>query len=71
MERHKPGSMAVIPLVAALLGLALLIVAAVLFINSRGFGYDFVAYDAAARRIAEGAPLYLVGHGGAISPGAV
>ncbi|MBA3236308.1 MAG: DUF2029 domain-containing protein, partial [Chloroflexi bacterium] len=53
------GSMAVIPLVAATLGLALLIVAAVLFANSRGFGYDFVAYDAAARRIAAGAPLYL------------
>ncbi len=58
MERHKPGSLAVIPLVAALLGLALLIVAAVLFVNSRGFGYDFVAYDAAARRIAEGVSLY-------------
>jgi hypothetical protein len=46
---------------AATLGLVVLGLAAVAFVNSHGFGYDFRAYDAAARRIAEGGPLYLPG----------
>lgn len=33
--------------------------ASLTFIGSRGYGYDFAAYDAAARRIVEGAALYL------------
>lgn len=59
MERIKLGAIAVAPIVAAAVGVLLLASAAMVFVNSRGFGYDFVAYDAAARRIVQGAPLYL------------
>ena len=59
MERIKLGMIAVAPIVAATAGLLLLASATMVFVNSRGFGYDFVAYDAAARRIVEGTPLYL------------
>jgi len=48
-----------VALVAAALGLGLMGVALVIFIGSAGNGYDFVAYDAAARRILAGEPLYL------------
>ena len=41
------------------LGVMVVILAAGAFSGSRGFGYDFRAYDEAARRIAGGAPLYL------------
>lgn len=43
----------------ALAGTAILAVASVSFQGSRGYGYDFAAYDAAARRIVDGLPLYL------------
>ena len=59
MERIKLGMIAVAPIVAATVGLLLLASATMVFVNSRGFGYDFVAYDAAARRIVQGTPLYL------------
>ncbi|MEX1173135.1 MAG: glycosyltransferase family 87 protein [Chloroflexota bacterium] len=45
--------------IAAAVGAAVLVAAAVLFVNSRGFGYDFAAYHAAALRLLDGAPLYL------------
>ena len=46
--------------VIALVGVALVVLslAIVVFVDSSGFGYDYAAYDAAARRIVEGLPLY-------------
>jgi Glycosyltransferase family 87 len=49
------------PLVAAGLGLLILVVAWVAFQGSEGFAYDFAAYHAAARRVLAGDPLYLPG----------
>ena len=43
-----------LPWLLAALAAAVLVVSAVLFISSSGFGYDFLAYDAAARRLAAG-----------------
>jgi hypothetical protein len=45
----------------ATLGLIVLALAVQVFVNSVGFGYDYRAYDAAARRIASGDPIYLAG----------
>jgi hypothetical protein len=47
------------PIVVAGFGILVLALAAVTFINSEGFGYDFRAYDIAARRVAAGSALYL------------
>jgi hypothetical protein len=49
------------PFVIAVIGLAVLGLATTFFVNSEGFGYDYLAYDGAARRVAAGAPLYLPG----------
>lgn len=47
------------PFVLAAVGLLVLVLACTFFVNSEGFGYDYLAYDGAARRIAAGEPLYL------------
>jgi hypothetical protein len=49
------------PFVIAAVGLAALGVAMTFFVKSEGFGYDYLAYDGAARRVGSGAPLYLPG----------
>jgi hypothetical protein len=49
------------PFASAVVGAIVLATAVVIFVNSRGFGYDYAAYDAAARRIASGVALYLPG----------
>jgi hypothetical protein len=49
------------PFVVAVIGLVVLGLATTFFVNSQGFGYDYLAYDSAARRVAAGAPLYLPG----------
>jgi hypothetical protein len=49
------------PFLLASFGLLVLAVAVTLFVGSEGFGYDFRAYDAAARRVATGASPYLPG----------
>ena len=59
-----------LPWLLAALAAAVLVVSAVLFISSSGFGYDFLAYDAAARRLAAGAPLYPPGTAEAYNSGA-
>ena len=59
MDRLPDGVRALAPAVAATVGFVLLSLAVVMFIGSDGFGYDYVAYDDAARRIADGRPLYL------------
>ena len=46
------------PIVLGAFGLVMLLLAARSFIGSAGFGYDFDAYYAAARRLATGEPLY-------------
>jgi hypothetical protein len=47
-----------LPFMLGAAGLAAIAVAIPIFIGSPGFGYDYTAYDAAARRLASGAPLY-------------
>jgi hypothetical protein len=49
------------PFLVASIGLLVLGVASTFFMKSDGFGYDYLAYDGAARRIAAGEPLYLPG----------
>ena len=49
----------VAPYLLCAIGLLVLVAGAVAFIGSPGYGYDYAAYDAAARRIASGQPLYL------------
>jgi Glycosyltransferase family 87 len=65
-ERVTAGA----PFASAVVGAILLVLAAVIFVNSRGFGYDYAAYDAAARRIASGVALYLPGTAEAYARGA-
>lgn len=49
------------PIIVAALGILVLALAVTFFVDSEGFGYDFRAYDSAARRVAAGEPLYLAG----------
>lgn len=58
------------PWLLAALGVAVLVTSAFLFIGSTGFGYDYLAYDDAARRLAAGAPLYPPGTAEAYNSGA-
>lgn len=46
------------PIVLGAFGLVILLLAARSFVTSSGFAYDYQAYDAAARRITAGQPLY-------------
>jgi hypothetical protein len=59
MDRPRRRALEVAAPVAAVLGAMLLVVALGIFIGSAGFGYDFAAYDGAARRILAGNALYL------------
>src|SRR5260221_13610674 len=58
------------PFVVGGVGLAFLLLEAMGFIGSPGFGYDFSAYDLAARRVAAGQPLYPAGVAEAYASGA-
>jgi hypothetical protein len=49
----------VAPYLLCAIGLLVLVAGAVALIGSPGHGYDYSAYDAAARRIASSQPLYL------------
>jgi hypothetical protein len=59
MERPGRPVAAVLPIVGATLGAILLVGAFLSLVDSRAFGYDFGAYDAAARRVVAGEPLYV------------
>jgi len=59
-----------LPFVLGAAGIIAILVAIPIFIGSPGFGYDFAAYDAAARRLAGGAPLYPPGTAEAYNAGA-
>ncbi|HEY5437034.1 MAG TPA: hypothetical protein VIK13_17535, partial [Candidatus Limnocylindrales bacterium] len=59
-----------LPWLLAAVGVAVLVVSAFMFIGSTGFGYDYMAYDAAARRLAAGLPLYPPGTASAYNSGA-
>lgn len=59
-----------LPWLLAAVGVAVLLVSAFMFIGSTGFGYDYMAYDAAARRLAAGLPLYPPGTASAYNSGA-
>lgn len=58
------------PWLLAALGVAIFVAASFLFIGSPGFGYDYLAYDSAARRLAEGGLLYPPGTAEAYNSGA-
>jgi len=51
-------------------GVVAILVAIPIFIGSPGFGYDYSAYDMAARRLASGGPLYPPGTAEAYNAGA-
>jgi hypothetical protein len=71
MARRYTAALArLTPWLAAALGVAVLVAAAFLFIGSTGFGYDYLAYDAAARRLVAGEPLYPPGTAEAYNSGA-
>ena len=59
MDRVGARVVAAAPFAAAAVGAVVLAFAVLVFIGSRGFGYDFAAYDEAARRISAGASVYL------------
>jgi hypothetical protein len=59
MGRTRLGRREVLALTAAIIGAVVLGLAMTIFVGSAGFGYDFAAYDSAARRLAAGEPLYL------------
>jgi hypothetical protein len=59
MERMAARAREIAPLVAVVFGAVVLSLAIMVFVDSAGFGYDYVAYDSAARRIVAGEPLYL------------
>jgi hypothetical protein len=59
MDRSGSSRLDVAAWVVAGLGGAVLTVALLIFMSSAGWGYDFAAYDAAARRLLAGEPLYL------------
>lgn len=67
MRPRRPA--APLSLAAAVAGLAILGIAAFIFVGSAGFGYDFEAYHAAARRILEGDRLYDPGTASAYAAG--
>jgi hypothetical protein len=51
------------------LGVVVVVAASYVFIDSLGFGYDFLAYEAAARRLVAGEPLYPPGAAEAYNAG--
>ena len=61
MTRYVQAARGSAPVIVVALGLVVLGLAVQVFVNSSGFGYDFRAYDGAARRIAGGEALYLPG----------
>jgi hypothetical protein len=58
MAPNFPSTARLVPFLLGAIGVGVLALAAVGFIRSSGFAYDFAAYDLAARRLAAGGPLY-------------
>lgn len=61
LELYVAAARTSAPLAVAALGILILGLASTMLIGSEGFGYDYLAYDAAARRVGAGEPLYLPG----------
>lgn len=61
LTRYLAAIRTLAPVLAVVLGAAVLGLAVLVFINSTGFGYDFRAYDSAARRVGAGEPVFLPG----------
>lgn len=59
MDRLGTRLLAIGPVVAAAVGALVLAMAVFVFVGSRGFGYDFAAYDDAARRLVVGVSVFL------------
>jgi hypothetical protein len=70
MGRFLGSIVGLVPYLLGGLGLAVIGLAAVAFIGSPGFAYDFSAYDLAARRLADGQALYPPGVAEAYNAGA-
>jgi hypothetical protein len=68
-RRYAAALVRLTPWLLAALGLAVLVASAFAFVGSTGFGYDYLAYDGAARRLAAGAALYPPGTAGAYNSG--
>ncbi|HEX8025827.1 MAG TPA: glycosyltransferase 87 family protein, partial [Candidatus Limnocylindrales bacterium] len=60
-DRARQALLGIAPYALGAVGIALLVFAASTFPSTSGFGYDYAAYDGAARRVAMGEPLYLPG----------
>jgi len=60
-DRGRRALLGLAPYALGAVGIALLVFAASTFPSTSGFGYDYAAYDGAARRVAMGEPLYLPG----------
>jgi hypothetical protein len=69
LSRYAAAARVLWPFVLAATGLLVLIIATTFFVNSEGFGYDFLAYERAARRIALGESPYLPNTVGAFAAG--
>jgi hypothetical protein len=67
--RHIAALRRLGPWLLAALGVVILLAAVVVFRDSAGFGYDYLAYDAAARRLTAGEALYPPGTAEAYNDG--
>lgn len=69
MANTRAALIRLAPFVLGAFGLVMLLLVTRSFIGSGGFGYDYSAYDAAARRIMAGQPLYPPGAAEAYNSG--
>lgn len=58
MANTRAALVRLAPVMLGAFGLVMLLLAARSFVASDGFAYDYLAYDAASRRLASGLPLY-------------
>jgi Glycosyltransferase family 87 len=70
MARTRESVARLAPYLLGAVGLVVLGLAVFVLIGSAGFGYDYTAYDLAARRLAAGEPLYPPGLAAAYNAGA-
>jgi hypothetical protein len=70
MANTRAALIRLAPVLLVAIGLVMLLLATRSFIGSAGFAYDYRAYDAAARRIVSGQPLYPPGTAEAYNSGA-
>lgn len=69
MANTRAALIRLAPVLFIAIGLVMLLLATRSFVGSSGFAYDYQAYDAAARRLAAGQPLYPPGTSAAYNSG--